>query len=100
MMKHFFSIIFLSITLPCFSSIKIWSPENNSIFKSNDPIYFICQCEDENAQLTLQISTDINFNNIVFQNSSRWLIQDTYYKQLPISPQELGNGIFYWRVYW
>lgn len=98
MMKHFFSIIFLSITLPCFSSIKIWSPENNSIFKSNDPIYFICQCEDENAQLTLQISTDINFNNIVFQNSSRWLIQDTYYKQLPISPQELGNGIFYWRV--
>ena len=61
-----------------------------------EDFHFICVC-DNNASLTLEISDSETFENIIFRNSSRWLLLDNI-KQMPMSPTELGNGTFYWRI--
>lgn len=63
----------------------------------NSDFYFICQSNDDET-LTLEISDKESFDNIIFRNSTRWLTKDGGWKQMPVSPSELGNGIFFWRV--
>lgn len=73
----------------------IYAPENNEHINSD--FHFICYWSSDN-QPTLEIASDNNFENIVFTNSNRWLIVDGTYWQFPMSPSELGNGTFYWRI--
>lgn len=73
----------------------IYAPNNGE--EVNTDFYFVCRWTGEN-QLGLEIATDASFENIVFSNSSRWLIVEEVWWQFPMSPQELGNGTFYWRV--
>lgn len=73
----------------------IHAPNNGEVV--NTDFYFVCHWTGEN-QLALEIATDASFENIVFSNSSRWLIVEEVWWQFPMSPQELGNGTFYWRV--
>lgn len=93
-----FVINFLLFIFTNFCAIATTIPHypQNGSYESSD-FYFICKC-DNDAELTLEISNDDTFENIIFRNSSRWLNLDGW-KQLPMSPSELGNGTYYWRVY-
>ncbi len=92
--KIFFLLILFSfLNATAIEPILIY-PEDNEIL--SDEFYFICLYDDE-ATITLEISDDSNFNNIIYQNSNRWLTVNGH-KQFPISPNELGNGTYYWRI--
>lgn len=96
-MKRFFPLfIFHLITISSFANIYLHSPSNKS--QISEDFYFICIFDSPNPTLTLEISNSETFNEIIFSNSSRWYTVDNC-KQMPISPQELGNGTFYWRVF-
>lgn len=95
MERILYSIISCVITLNCWANIELHYPYDGG--QISDDFYFICKYEGNNA-LTLEISTTNSFDEIIYRNSSRWLTYEEYYKQMPITPQELGNGTYYWRV--
>ncbi len=84
------------IALNCWANIELHYPYDGDII--SDDFYFICKYEDDNA-LSLEVSVTNSFDEILYSNSSRWLTYEDYYKQMPITPQELGNGTYYWRVF-
>ena len=95
MLKKLLLLIFLVTPYSLYSAPIIYAPENNE--QINSDFYFICYWDGENRP-ALEVANDNNFENIVFTNSNRWLIVDGAYWQFPMSPSELGNGTFYWRI--
>lgn len=95
MKRILYSIISCVITLNCWANIELHYPYDGDLI--SDDFYFICKYEGNNA-LTLEVSKTNSFDEIIYRNSSRWLTYEEYYKQMPITPQELGNGTYYWRV--
>lgn len=90
-------LIFSSLAIYLNATISLHLP-NNLEEISTESFYFICQCEEDYENLTIEISTNQNFDEIVFSNSTRWLTTENGWKQMPISSNELGNGVFYWRI--
>ena len=95
MKRILYSIISCVITLNCWANIELHYPYDGDLI--SDDFYFICKYKGNNA-LTLEVSKTNSFDEIIYRNSSRWLTYEEYYKQMPITPQELGNGTYYWRV--
>lgn len=63
----------------------------------NDDIVFVCS-DDGNDKTVLEISTDLNFANIVFTGTTGWH-KESPCLQYTVPAEVLGlNGTFYWRV--
>ena len=90
------SIIICIVSLNSWANIELHYPYDGDQISAD--FYFICKYEGNNT-LTLEVSTTNSFDEIIYSNSSRWLTYEDYYKQMPISPQELGNGTYYWRIF-
>ncbi len=97
MLRSFILFTLIAFSLHCNANITQYYPKNNETI-SSDNFYFICQCNEEYSTLTLEIAKSIDFEDIIFRNSTRWLTVDGGWIQFPMSPAELGNGTFYWRV--
>lgn len=89
--------VFISI-LYCQAEVTLYSPYDWKEISSD--FYFICQCNEEYSELTLEISKDYKFEDVILRNSTRWLTVEGGWKQMPMSPSELGNGTFYWRIHY
>ncbi len=99
MLRNLIRFTLIAVSLHCNANITQYYPKNNEIINA-DNFYFICQCEKEYTELTLEIANSSNFEDIIFRNSTRWLTVNGGWKQFPMSPTELGNGTYYWRVYY